>query len=166
MQTIHLKMRNYKCNQCPRDYTSSATLEKHQFKLHGAEPRYKCKKCLAGYTFRNEYNRHFLICSPGGYIPEVRRGTSRNMPIPLSRNGRTICPKCGKDYVNQASWMTHYYSDHVYEKTSYECEVCHKISNKLGNHKKHMLIHAEVKPHVCDICNKRFAQKTVMQTHR
>lgn len=166
MQSVHLKMRNYECSECPRAYTSSAVLEEHQVRKHGAEPRYKCNKCTAGFTYRNEYSRHILACTPGIYTKEKSRVATRVFPTPTFKDGRTICPGCYKDFSSQGSWITHYYAEHLYEKTFYECDVCHKVSNKLGNHKKHMLIHSEVKPHVCDICNKTFAQKTVMQTHR
>lgn len=166
MQSVHLKMRNYECNECPRAYTSSAILELHQVKKHGAEPRYKCDKCTAGFTFRFEYSRHILSCTPGIYAKEKNRVATRVFPTPTLKDGRTVCPGCYKDFSSQGSWITHYYAEHLYEKTFYECDVCHKVSNKLGNHKKHMMIHSEVKPHVCDICNKSFAQKTTMQTHR
>lgn len=166
MQSIHLKLRNYKCNECSVDYTNSATLEQHQVKEHGAEPRYKCKKCTEGFTHRYEFKRHFLVCTPGIYPQEERRVNGPVFPTPSIKNGRTICSICQKDYVNQASWMSHYYAEHVQDRRVFKCKVCHKVSNKLGNHKKHMMIHSLDKPHVCDICNKAFGQKTVMQTHR
>ncbi|CAO1409266.1 unnamed protein product [Diamesa hyperborea] len=107
MHAVHLKIRNYKCKDCSRDYTNSAVLEMHRVKMHGAKPRYQCKKCNVGFTNRHEIVSHFV----------------------------------------------------------FECNICHKKSNKLGNHKIHMLTHTGIRPHRCEVCDKTFVQKSSLKTH-
>lgn len=161
MHAVHLKMRNYKCKDCSRDYTNSAVLEMHRVKMHGAEPRYQCKKCNVGFTNRHEIVSHFITCSPG-YNPPKRV----IFPVPVVKDGRTVCTICEKDYLNYASWIAHYYAEHAQELKVFECNICHKKSNKLGNHKIHMLTHTGARPHRCEVCDKTFVQKSSLKTHR
>ncbi|GIY72556.1 hypothetical protein CDAR_174771, partial [Caerostris darwini] len=47
----------------------------------------------------------------------------------------------------------------------YSCPVCHYTSPIKSNLKRHMLIHSQKRPHVCDICQKSFRQKEHLKSH-
>jgi len=47
----------------------------------------------------------------------------------------------------------------------FKCEVCAREFTLSANLKRHMLIHASIRPFQCHICFKTFVQKQTLKTH-
>jgi len=47
----------------------------------------------------------------------------------------------------------------------FKCDVCAREFTLSANLKRHMLIHASVRPFQCHICFKTFVQKQTLKTH-
>lgn len=54
----------------------------------------------------------------------------------------------------------------VSEKQKYICDICNKVSSKLSNLRRHMMIHSDERPHACDICDKRFRRADKLRFHQ
>lgn len=50
-------------------------------------------------------------------------------------------------------------------ENSYECKQCGKYLCSKNGYKNHMLIHADEFPFHCNICPKKFREKTALKTH-
>lgn len=47
----------------------------------------------------------------------------------------------------------------------FKCDVCAREFTLSANLKRHMLIHASVRPFQCHVCFKTFVQKQTLKTH-
>lgn len=47
----------------------------------------------------------------------------------------------------------------------FKCDVCSREFTLSANLKRHMLIHASVRPFQCHVCFKTFVQKQTLKTH-
>ena len=44
-------------------------------------------------------------------------------------------------------------------KKDFQCNVCEKKFSQKSDLERHMLTHTKVKPHECDVCKKKFSLK-------
>ncbi|XP_029167660.1 zinc finger protein 62 homolog [Nylanderia fulva] len=76
-----------------------------------------------------------------------------------------ICKLCNKTFSLQQSYHAHM-RQHA-DKTQYKCHSCSKKFRTFHNlirHRKN--IHYDLKDYFCDICDKKFVDKTAMKNHR
>lgn len=58
------------------------------------------------------------------------------------------------------------YENELFEKaTEYYCKFCPYTSPILSNLKRHLLIHSDIRPFTCSICNHGFRQKVTLDRH-
>lgn len=48
----------------------------------------------------------------------------------------------------------------------FHCEICDRRFNLLNNLKRHMLVHTGEKPYTCTFCNRGFTQKGALKLHQ
>ena len=164
------------CLDCTEEFNSKKRLERHIAQKHDRSKLFKCSHCDSAFV----QEKHLL-----DHIAFVHEKKISN-----------LCSLCGKNFRTQGELKKHIKYDHELEgQKTHECEECEKTfknKNVLRSHVKithegkrvkcpvcekpfvtkrtmetHFeAVHEKKKPHVCDICNERFAQKSHLVTHR
>ena len=132
------------CEKCGKKFKHRETLLKHIKEKHSSSPKeYPCKQCDKVY---NVYNSLYL------HIRSIH-GESMN----------AMCQHCGKKF-----YSNHHLNEHVaaiHEKSkNFKCLKCEKTFPTKKSRWLHSKYHEE-KKFECDICFKKFAFKTILNTH-
>ncbi|XP_012562910.2 uncharacterized protein LOC100213175 [Hydra vulgaris] len=112
--------------------------------LENISKPFKCCVCCRAFLTREEMKEH-----------EVKH---------VNTSSRYTCATCGAKFTTRVQLEEHYGSDSN-ECSPRKCEICDKVFIH-GNHlKRHMTIHAGLKPFVCPICDHEFNQRSDLQRH-
>ncbi|KAL5104938.1 Zinc finger and SCAN domain-containing protein 2 [Taenia crassiceps] len=122
----------------------------------GAQPggiTYKCPSCPAMYSNANAFTKHMRE----KHFVKVY-----------------TCRQCEEFFETLSQLFLHARRCHVDPKKpkrnpanyKFHCDQCNYMTNNGGTMEHHKRAHTGEKPFVCDVCNKRFAQKANMKTHR
>ena len=71
---------------------------------------------------------------------------------------------CGKEYLTKENLKRHINISH-FHKREQVCTICNKRLLNSANMKEHNLIHTNLKPHQCPICQKQFRHKSKLGSH-
>ncbi|VDO09485.1 unnamed protein product [Rodentolepis nana] len=124
--------------------------------LSNAQPggiTYKCPSCPALYSNANAFTKHMRE----KHFVKVY-----------------TCRQCDEFFETLSQLFLHARRSHVDPKKpkrnpanyKFHCDQCSYMTNNGGTMEHHKRAHTGEKPFVCDVCNKRFAQKANMKTHR
>ncbi|KAM7536874.1 hypothetical protein Aperf_G00000086471 [Anoplocephala perfoliata] len=124
--------------------------------LTGAQPgaiTYRCPSCPAMYSNANAFTKHMRE----KHFVKVY-----------------TCRQCDEFFETLSQLFLHARRSHVDPKKpkrnpanyKFHCDQCSYMTNNGGTMEHHKRAHTGEKPFVCDVCNKRFAQKANMKTHR
>lgn len=135
----------YHCNLCNKFYSSKYALQRH-LKSHQAGG-YKCSICHVYFSSADELETHREKLHPGPHL----------------------CPTCGKSYTRKSALKFHVQISHdeTYQ-AKYKCEVgnCNRVFHKEKAFLEHINMHAKVKPYTCEKCNKSFALRGTLGSHK
>ena len=162
----------FECNECHRDFFNKQPLSDFSMKpilysnlMHGPKSPikefiqkdleknsaeilgkpFKCCVCCRGFSTKSEMKEHEMK-----HVPTSSRYT---------------CATCSAKFVTRVQLEGHYDSDSN-ECSPRKCEICDRKFIH-GNHlKRHMTIHAGLKPFICPICDHEFNQRSDLQRHQ
>lgn len=141
------------CHLCATVFKTRYNLLRHFQKRHPEYKMYECDLCRINFQSIDEFKDH-LEDKHSKVHPTERSVDSKQV--------RFACDVCGNMYKNKASAMNHLLT-HTAKKTvsCSHCDFTCYTKQQLGVHQtKHD------KRFMCDICNKRFAQKSQLDVHR
>lgn len=147
------------CNLCKHDFVSRQSLYSHFKEQHSDRGRpHKCDLCQTSFKRRSHLEDHVL-----SHTGEVRYN----------------CKDCGAKYAKSKSLIRHRKLAHsalpltakIVNKTGltggeFQCKYCPKSFKHRPSLNFHVKCHYDVLPHVCEICDARFANEKGLQVHK
>ncbi|XP_071494226.1 uncharacterized protein [Diadema antillarum] len=133
--------RRFRCELCPRSFTSSTKLNLHLLVHMGLKP-HRCEVCGKAFTDRSNMKAHLL----------VHTGVKR-----------FACPVCHKSFRQKIHLKSHLVT-HSGEKTL-QCPICKKSFGRHSDVSYHIKQHTEGKKIVCQVCNTSFWKKSQLVRH-
>jgi len=139
------------CQICATVFKTRYNLLRHFQKRHPEFKMYECDLCRISFPSIDDFKDHL----------EEKHSKLHTTNTIDSKQVRFACDVCGNMYKNKASAMNHLLT-HTAKKTvrCTHCDFTCYTKQQLGVHQtKHD------KRFVCDICHKRFAQKSQLDVH-
>lgn len=139
------------CQICATVFKTRYNLLRHFQKRHPEYKMYECDLCRISFPSIDEFKDHL----------EEKHSKVHTTHTIDSKQVRFACDVCGNMYKNKASAMNHLLT-HTAKKNVHctHCDFTCYTKQQLGVHQtKHD------KRFVCDICHKRFAQKSQLDVH-
>lgn len=139
------------CQICATVFKTRYNLLRHFQKRHPEFKMYECDLCRVSFPSIDEFKDHL----------EEKHSKLHTTSTVDSKQVRFACDVCGNMYKNKASAMNHLLT-HTAKKNvrCNHCDFTCYTKQQLGVHQtKHD------KRFVCDICHKRFAQKSQLDVH-
>jgi len=139
----------YQCEACQRDFLfKHANIPSTTCNLYTVQKRimnvkqYKCSICLRGFDSESEKLLH-----------EDKHS---------STTSRYSCASCNFKFVSRILLEEHYSIEGCQRN---KCEICGQVFVHASHLKRHLTIHAGLKPYICKICHYSFNQKTDLIRH-
>ena len=185
------------CTICPKKFTKQWLLKQH-INLHTGETPFKCEICYRKFHTSKAKGVHKYLKHSVSYQgfrckicgEKCRSGLGReahyliHTPEELACHDIFIkmaeCDVCGK--MVRKNYLTNHKLSHA-SKDSFICEVCGKGFKRVGNLKKHIMVHMEPqdkfllqprtphflqrteKKHICNVCGRAFSIKFQLILH-
>ncbi|XP_074645968.1 uncharacterized protein LOC141902222 [Tubulanus polymorphus] len=157
-----------RCRLCDFQAFFNHQYQDHLFKNHSSH-LIKCR-CCSFLTFDKEsLTSHFLEAHPrnichichftADYAYVIKRHMMRH-----DEKG-CVCSVCGKRYKDTYILKMHYKMVHLPAEVLFECNVCGKKFTRKAHLKRHLRIHAPLKPFKCNICDYRGCEKSDLTKH-
>ncbi|XP_067144789.1 zinc finger protein 431-like [Centruroides vittatus] len=137
-KTIHNKDLNYSCHICNKYFKTERYLRRHERTHEHRSDKYLCDVCKKGFKSRFSVDRH-------------RIAKHQNM---------FVCSYCSKSFKTKNMLKAH-------RKTHIQkCNICKKELASKHSLNVHQRIHFDIKPFLCEVCNKRFISTSAMKHHQ
>ncbi|XP_050438561.1 zinc finger protein 300-like isoform X2 [Adelges cooleyi] len=154
------------CQICATVFKTRYNLLRHFQKRHPEYKMYECDLCRISFPSIDEFkehleDKHSRVHSGGGGGGQHEVSAVVAASAVDSKQIRFACDVCGNMYKNKASAMNHLLT-HTAKKNVW-CQLCDFSCYTKQQLAVHQTKHD--KRFVCDICNKRFAQKSQLDVH-
>ncbi|KAG5325224.1 ZSC22 protein, partial [Pseudoatta argentina] len=143
VQRIHFRARNYKCNECEKNFFSKHDLVKH-LSIHSQEKPYSCSICEKQFSRLTSLQRHKKVHKDETHY---------------------TCSHCDDEFFTTEELEDHKNSVHKKEKP-FQCNICKKrFLYKQGLQRHEMLHNNKDEKFVCDYCKETFRTCTKLARH-
>jgi len=140
----------YLCKLCdpPTRFFTLTALKVHE-ESHTPGKRYPCPECNRWFTKKKNMSTHVY-----------RFHTDRQQQI------HYCCKKCPYQTVVKSSFLNHQWVHVPEEQRQFRCCYCVRgFTNKQSRDKHESRVHLQIRPFVCQICGKSFADSNYLGTH-
>ncbi|RWS16856.1 MDS1 and EVI1 complex locus protein EVI1-A-like protein, partial [Dinothrombium tinctorium] len=141
--TEHLVEREFKCNQCPKEFGWKSNLTRHQ--VQHESRRYICESCKKEFTDPSNLQRHI-----------------RSQHIGARSHA---CSECGKTFATSSGLKQH---THIHSSVKpFRCEVCFKAYTQFSNLCRHKRMHITCRQQIkCKKCGQSFPTAAALSKHK
>ena len=191
METVHLGIRKFKCDQCKKCYSAKPALENHKRRVHGSGEvkKHVCHFCGMETVHYANFKRHLVQVhgEPGPKSFQLVKDESKE-----DSSNLCPCPTCGRLFhseikrnahmLSHTRWKTcsicfmslgvdgstgswDAYKDHKerYHGNGKLCEVCHTLFDEIEDVKKHQDEQHSGAQYKCKHCPAELKYKAVKQ---
>lgn len=172
------------CDKCKLPFENKTDLQHHKKSCHPSKKnkpttKFSCEICKKEFTLLKDIKNHCINVHSMNEkavkpfeceICNTRLRTSTNLfnhKLYHKRTRMNICSFCGKSFITKNDLTSHEIIH--YGTRKYKCDKCEKAFKTNTNLRTHQLIvHTDplLWKHICDICGKRFPQKSSFDQHR
>ena len=175
VERVHLKKRDYNCDQCKKSFHQECDLRKHINTVHLKQRRFVCETCGFPCVTKQSLEKHIinkhkkpvLQCSHCNYTETSAKRFYNHYNLSHIKNLTNVttqCHTCARLFENEFILKLHIEFDH--QATKYWCDQCGKqFSSKKGLNFHVSGVHQGFKPYKCDMCDKAFPSNGNLQTH-
>ena len=135
--------KTYKCLMCERSFKSESGRNYHK-QYHTGERPYRCPICS-------------FDCKDYGVL-------KRHNIHKHSDQTTYKCDVCKRTFYNEKNFTTHTNCTQVKEN-KLKCNLCADLFDCPSRLTAHQMIHANMKPHACNICFKSYTDERVLSKH-
>ena len=186
---IHDGVGNFKCDQCSKDFSRKAQLNKHVDVVHNNVRKHKCEMCEKLFGSKSDLVQHTKVnhsVAEKGFkessqdlageqnlekaelksSPLVNNSKPDiNTKIPQNATLKTIiCALCNKYFTKKSSLNCHVSNVHE-KKKNYTCDKCGKEFFKKSPLIDHNNSHEGIRNSKCGQCPKEFVRKGDLKIH-
>ena len=164
----------FQCTNCNEEFNSRIKFERHVAKEHLPKP-FQCDRCDSAYVGKDALVQHIAFVHDKTISNLCPHCGSNHISVSnLKKHIRVVhefpdrkphkCVECGKDFKSEQAFKSHIKI--IHEGSRVKCPVCQKVFVSKQKMKRHIeAIHEKKRPHVCEICNESFAQRSNLVTH-
>ncbi|XP_026292553.1 zinc finger protein 133 [Frankliniella occidentalis] len=135
-----------KCEFCPDVFQTSRQLQNH-LKHHNIEKAFPCDQCERSFPTKERLSSHYTL-------------HTGNKPYE--------CEICNKSFAYKSSYGLHIRKQHgeqPLKSQSFKCDKCNLEFDIFVDFKRHLSTHQGEKPFTCNVCEKAFASKSILNVH-
>ena len=172
IEMTHLvKHMTYVCGLCSSSFTELNDLRDHENQTHDSLPPFACFICDSRFASQNLLDEHlngaecktchtkFLAHCQLHYHSNGLEMAKRKQEIPY-------CIPCGKSFASHVSLMLHERRSHQpADGHPFKCKDCGRRFGNMTHLRRHMMIHTNAKPYLCDHCGKSFRSERSRSIH-
>ncbi|XP_058065278.1 zinc finger protein 28-like [Anopheles bellator] len=152
----------FRCQVCPRTFSTSRYLHQHHSRQHLAfeQKRHPCDKCSDRFA-----TRYMLMMHDRTHHHETT--DTAEVAVPAPKHETHPCEQCGKAFSTTAKLEKHV--NRVHRRTdssSKMCDICSKILYNKYSLEKHRRTHFKESPTVqCTVCGKWLKNEETLRIH-
>ncbi|KAK3914996.1 Zinc finger protein 782, partial [Frankliniella fusca] len=135
-----------KCEFCPDVFQTSRQLQNH-LKHHNIEKAFPCDQCERSFPTKERLSSHYTL-------------HTGNKPFE--------CEICNKSFAYKSSYGLHIRKQHgeqPLKSQSFKCDKCNLEFDVFVDFKRHLSTHQGEKPFTCNVCDKAFGSKSILNVH-
>ncbi|VDH96523.1 Hypothetical predicted protein [Mytilus galloprovincialis] len=173
-ERVHSGNTPYQCGFCSKSYSTIKSLRIHQNRMHKNIKKHGCDQCFEIFTSMVKLNIHRMKHFDDPTDSDELSGESSELVD--STPEQYVCNICNKMFKNKR-WL----EDHkkIHEITMFPCSFCDRFFESISDLKQHEiddhLTHRNlsklsegnhsIQTYKCDICNKEFIRKPLLDAH-
>ena len=151
MKAVHTNTRDFKCDQCDKEFTQNFKLQSHKRTIHQRISKHKCDRCA--------------------YISASRKDLEQHKKEVHDKIKDHVCKVCGYSSSRSSNLLKHTRSVHMQLRDFKcgECEVAYKKRQDLEEHKvlvHHQESNLKFQINKCDLCDYKTFRKTHLDRHK
>lgn len=171
VRCVHQGVKNHGCKECGKKFSQYCHLKFHVRTVHEGIKEFKCDICCKYFTHRSSLNVHLnTVHREVKAFTCARCNRSFTEKGSLIRHEKTVhrtvpafyCAECDEGFLAKRHLNTHIRTFHrkINAKTTTQVK---KLSSKV--HQKIESVTCDVKPLICDICNRSFGKTHHLDRH-
>ena len=139
--TLHHPLVTYKCSKCTKIAPTPNSLRLHMY--YHKDKQFKCNVCNQKFVYQSKLKQH-------------KRMHTKLKMYECFHGG------CNKKYRHPQDLIRHIQN---HQEKTFECDFCEKKFAEKRLLKRHILVHQNITPYICEKCNKGFKHNNQLYRH-
>ena len=169
-KSVHLKLK-FHCDICSREFAWKSSLQKHKREFHFGI-QFPCHFCEYTSTQKSHLKVHInaqhectfkFECDICCKVFKQKSHLKKHVEVVHDKIKSFKCEHCEKQFGHKSTLDTHLSITH--DKSEEQCNICGKMLNSKYLRKHILFNHENNKSSKCDICEKEFTIREMLNNH-